>query len=195
MIYRKLIVLVSLLIGFVNIAFAGVGDLDTLNVRSQAPVKERMPVVAYKFNPKSLILPASLITVGAVGTAIDGMNDFHLFSRKDSVKQIHIDNYLEWGMLGWVFVCDLMGTEKHNWVDQLCLVVAGSRLYNNRHWVADVVAGAGFGILSVELSYLIYFPIRNAIARRINRNVKNCPIVAAPVFSSNMAGFYLTYQF
>ena len=50
------------------------------------------------------------------------MNDFHLFSRKDSVKQIHIDNYLEWGMLGWVFVCDLMGTEKHNWVDQLCLV-------------------------------------------------------------------------
>ena len=86
MIYRKLIVLVSLLIGFVNIAFAGVGDLDTLNVRSQAPVKERMPVVAYKFNPKSLILPASLITVGAVGTAIDGMNDFHLFSRKDSVK-------------------------------------------------------------------------------------------------------------
>ena len=65
--------------------------------------------------------------------------------------------------------------------------VAGSRLYNNRHWVADVVAGAGFGILSVELSYLIYFPIRNAIARRINRNVKNCPIVAAPVFSSNMA--------
>ena len=105
MIYRKLIVLASLLIGFVNIAFAGVGDLDTLNVRSQAPVKERMPVVAYKFNPKSLILPASLITVGAVGTAIDGMNDFHLFSRKDSVKQIHIDNYLEWGMLGWVVSC------------------------------------------------------------------------------------------
>jgi len=82
MIYRKLIVLASLLIGFVNIAFAGVGDLDTLNVRSQAPVKERMPVVAYKFNPKSLILPASLITVGAVGTAIDGMNDFHLFPER-----------------------------------------------------------------------------------------------------------------
>ena len=39
MIYRKLIVLASLLIGFVNIAFAGVADLDTLNVRSQAPVR------------------------------------------------------------------------------------------------------------------------------------------------------------
>ena len=142
MIYRKLIVLASLLIGFVNIAFAGVGDLDTLNVRSQAPVKERMPVVAYKFNPKSLILPASLITVGAVGTAIDGMNDFHLFSRKDSVKQIHIDNYLEWGMLGWVFVCDLMGKEKHNWVDQLCLVALaegmnGLMVHGLKNWVNE----------------------------------------------------------
>ena len=55
MIYRKLIVLASLLIGFVNIAFAGVGDLDTLNVRSQAPVKERMPVVAYKLDSSGLI--------------------------------------------------------------------------------------------------------------------------------------------
>lgn len=63
----------------------------------------RMSVVEYKFKPKSLILPASLITVGAIGTAIDGMNDFHLFSRKDSVKKIRIDDYMEWGMLGWVF--------------------------------------------------------------------------------------------
>ena len=83
----------------------------------------RMSVVEYKFKPKSLILPASLITVGAIGTAIDGMNDFHLFSRKDSVRKIRIDDYMEWGMLGWVFVCDLIGKEKHNWVDQLCLVV------------------------------------------------------------------------
>lgn len=71
----------------------------------------RMSVVEYKFTPKSLILPASLITVGAIGTAINGMNDFHLFSRKDSVKKIRIDDYMEWGMLGWVFVCDLMGKE------------------------------------------------------------------------------------
>lgn len=36
MIHRKLVVLASLLVGFVNIALAGVGDLDMLNVRSQA---------------------------------------------------------------------------------------------------------------------------------------------------------------
>ena len=82
-------------------------------------------IAEYKFQPKSLILPASLIAVGAVGTAVDGMNDFHLIHRKDSVNQIHIDDYMEWGMLGWVFICDLMGKEKHSWIDQLCLVGLG----------------------------------------------------------------------
>lgn len=53
-------------------------------------LKQKMPVIEYKFQPKHLILPASLITVGAVGTAIDGMNDFHLFSRKSEVKKIHV---------------------------------------------------------------------------------------------------------
>ena len=262
MIIRKAILPAVLLVCFINSVFAESLNIDSLQrVASKDAIKEKMSVVEYKFKPTSLILPASLITVGAVGTAIDGMNDFHLFSRKDSVKQIRVDNYLEWGMLGWVFVCDLLGKEKHNWVDQLCLValaeglngmmvhglkhwvnetrpdgsphsfpsghtsnaflgahmaykefkhsspvlaysgyaiaafVAGSRIYNNRHWVSDVVAGAGFGILSVELSYLIYFPVRNAIARKINRKNKDLPIVAAPVFSPDMAGLYFTYRF
>lgn len=223
-------------------------------------LKQKMPVIEYGFNPKHLVLPASLIAVGVVGTAIDGMNDFHLFSRKSDVKKIRVDDYLEWGMLGWVFACDLMGKEKHNWVDQLFLVamaegmnavmtralkysvnetrpdggpysfpsghtanaflgahmaykefkdssqvlaysgyaialfVAGSRLYNNRHWVADVVAGAGFGILSVELAYLTYFPIRNAIARKVNREAaKN--MVIAPTFNEQGGGVYFSYSF
>ncbi|KIO76422.1 hypothetical protein TH53_15265 [Pedobacter lusitanus] len=30
------------------------------------------------------------------------------------------------------------------------------RMYNNKHWLSDVVAGAGFGIASTKLAYLIY---------------------------------------
>jgi len=30
------------------------------------------------------------------------------------------------------------------------------RMYNNAHWLSDVVAGAGFGIASTKLAYLIY---------------------------------------
>lgn len=223
-------------------------------------LRQKMPVIEYKFHPKQLILPASLIAVGTVGTAIDGMNDFHLFSRKSDVKKIHADDYLEWGMLGWVFVCDLMGKEKHNWVDQLMLVtlaegmnaamtrtlkytvkeprpdgapysfpsghtanaflgahmaykefkdsspvlaysgyaialfVAGSRLYNNRHWVADVVAGAGFGILSVELAYWTYFPLRNAIARKVNSRAARSMVIV-PTVTDQGGGVYFSYSF
>lgn len=30
------------------------------------------------------------------------------------------------------------------------------RMYNNKHWLSDVVAGAGFGIASAKLAYIIY---------------------------------------
>lgn len=252
---RILLFIVALLM-IMNLPLAASADETALT----DTVPQKMPEVEYRFNPKHLILPASLIAVGAVGTAIDGMSDFHLFTRKEDVKKIHVDDYLEWGMLGWVFVCDLMGKEKHNWVDQLFLVtmaegmnavmtrtvkhtvnetrpdgrpysfpsghtanaflgahiaykefkdsspvlaysgyalalfVAGSRIYNNRHWVADVIAGAGFGILSVELSYLAYFPLRNAIARKINRKAAQ-NMVIAPTFNEQGGGVYFSYSF
>ena len=75
----------------------------------------------------------------------------------------------------------------------LATFVACSRLYNNRHWVADVVAGAGFGILSVELAYLTYFPIRNAIARKINMK-GNDRLVVAPTLVL-MGRPYLSWKF
>ena len=34
------------------------------------------------------------------------------------------------------------------------------RIYNNKHWVSDVIAGAGFGILSTKLAYWIYPSIK-----------------------------------
>ena len=37
------------------------------------------------------------------------------------------------------------------------------RLYNREHWFSDVVAGAGFGILSTKAAYLIYPHIRNSL--------------------------------
>lgn len=39
------------------------------------------------------------------------------------------------------------------------IVAAGTgffRMYNNRHWLTDVIAGAGIGILSVQAAYWLY---------------------------------------
>lgn len=232
-------------------------DAETV---SRDSVIERMRIVPYSFQAKQLVLPASLIAVGTVGSLIDGWDDFHLLSRKESVNKIRIDDYMEWGMFGWVFVCDVFAKEKHHVVDQFFLLalaegfnagmihglkntvekrrpdgrpfsfpsghtanaflgahlafkefkdsapalaysgyvmaagVGALRIYNNRHWVSDVLAGAGIGILAVELSYLTYFPIRNALARGINsRAAKN--LVVAPSLSPYGGGVYLSFNF
>lgn len=46
------------------------------------------------------------------------------------------------------------------WIGVAGYAIAAStgffRMYNNRHWLTDVVAGAGIGILSVEAAYWLY---------------------------------------
>ncbi|MCX2480960.1 phosphatase PAP2 family protein [Pedobacter sp. MC2016-15] len=37
------------------------------------------------------------------------------------------------------------------------------RMYNNKHWVSDVVAGAGIGIASTKIAYLIYPHLRKLV--------------------------------
>lgn len=42
----------------------------------------------------------------------------------------------------------------------------GLRVMNNRHWLSDVVAGAGFGILSVKISYWVYYKVKKKISAK-----------------------------
>ncbi|MGN0214024.1 MAG: phosphatase PAP2 family protein [Muribaculaceae bacterium] len=58
-------------------------------------------------------------------------------------------------------------------------VAAGTgffRMYNNRHWLTDVLAGAGIGILSVEAAYWLYPTITKALfPKRYNKNILLSP--------------------
>jgi membrane-associated phospholipid phosphatase len=64
------------------------------------------------------------------------------------------------------------------------------RVYNNRHWVSDVVAGAGFGILSTKLAYWIYPTIKRKL-------FKNKPINAMlmPYYQGGSGGVAFVYNF
>lgn len=42
------------------------------------------------------------------------------------------------------------------------------RLYNNKHWLGDIVAGAGFGILATRAAYWLYPAIKKKLFRRKN---------------------------
>ncbi len=46
------------------------------------------------------------------------------------------------------------------------VVVGYFRMYNNKHWFSDVVAGAGVGILSTEAAYLLYPKVRKLFTKK-----------------------------
>jgi membrane-associated phospholipid phosphatase len=64
------------------------------------------------------------------------------------------------------------------------------RVYNNRHWVSDVVAGAGFGILSTKLAYWIYPTIKKKFFKNKPMNA-----VIIPYYQSGSGGVAFVYNF
>lgn len=44
------------------------------------------------------------------------------------------------------------------------------RIYNNRHWVGDVFFGAGLGMLSTKLAYLLYPAIQKNLSSKKNKS-------------------------
>ena len=64
------------------------------------------------------------------------------------------------------------------------------RVTNQRHWVSDVIAGAGIGILSVEMGYRLLPVFKRAFNMKSNKW-----FVAMPSASKNSYGAVLAYTF
>lgn len=64
------------------------------------------------------------------------------------------------------------------------------RLYNNKHWFSDVVAGAGFGIASTKISYLMYPYIKSLFMLKKTSN-----LVLMPIYGLEYKGLSLSSRF
>lgn len=53
----------------------------------------------------------------------------------------------------------------------LASTVGALRVMNNKHWLSDVMAGAGIGILSVRMTYLIYPWVFRKVTKRPARGL------------------------
>jgi membrane-associated phospholipid phosphatase len=80
------------------------------------------------------------------------------------------------------------------WIGIGGYAVAGAtgvlRLYNNKHYLGDVVAGAGLGILSTKIAYTVY-PF---VARHLFKNY-SFKTVAVPAYIQGSPGFSLVHHF
>jgi membrane-associated phospholipid phosphatase len=78
---------------------------------------------------------------------------------------------------------------KHPWIAVSGYVMAtgvgAMRMLNNKHWLPDVLAGAGIGILSVNLAYLTHQNKWPFWKKKMN---------VMPTYSGNSVGLYMNYQ-
>ncbi len=65
------------------------------------------------------------------------------------------------------------------------------RMYNNRHWLTDVVAGAGIGILSTKAAYWLY----PRINKLFNPKESNTRTSFIPYYDGKTVGFGLVSNF
>lgn len=76
------------------------------------------------------------------------------------------------------------------------LVATGTglfRIYNDRHWLTDVAAGAGIGILSTKIAYWINPFINEKIFR--NKKAKHINSLAYPYYNGNQIGLNVSFNF
>ena len=67
------------------------------------------------------------------------------------------------------------------------------RMLNNEHWMSDVLVGAGIGILTTKVSYLLYPLVKNCLGSRSKqKGASNLTLV--PYVSPNNYGIFLQYQ-
>ncbi len=70
-----------------------------------------------------------------------------------------------------------------------------ARVAHNEHWVTDVIAGAGVGILSSQVAYWVYPWIQEKIVHKIFKPKKEMALVGLPYCTGEGAGISLAMRF
>ena len=145
------------------------------------------------FKDKTIILTTSYLLMGL---AVNAFKKTASVERPDGTSF----NSFPSGHTATAFVgAELMMQEFKNesiWYGISGYVVATGtgvfRMYNNRHWLTDVVAGAGIGILSAKAGYWL-FPYVSKIFKS-NKN-KKTQTVFVPNYNGKQIGFGLVSKF
>ena len=69
------------------------------------------------------------------------------------------------------------------------------RMMNNKHWMSDVLVGAGIGILATKAMYLLYPSIKSGVAGKRANNENNSRLSLIPYYETDHFGIYMHYQF
>jgi membrane-associated phospholipid phosphatase len=69
------------------------------------------------------------------------------------------------------------------------------RMMNNKHWMSDVLVGAGIGILATKAMYLLYPYLGSGVAAKRDDNGNNSRFSLIPYYESDHFGVFMHYHF
>lgn len=128
------------------------------------------------------MLLSDMFTVTAMGLTVDGLKRTTQVTRPDGTNRHSFPS----GHTATAFMTATMLTKEYGhlspWVGvgaySLATATGLMRVANNKHWISDVMVGAGIGILSTELGYWL----ADLIMKDKGLNVKDSPEMYAALF-------------
>ncbi len=130
----------------------------------------------HDFWDRSVILATSLAVMGA---SVEGIKLLTHIQRPDGTTF----NSFPSGHTATAFACAEFLYQEYKdvsvWYGIAGYTIAAGtgflRMYNNRHWFTDVVAGAGFGILSTRLAYWAFPKVSRLVYKTLKLKVSIVP--------------------
>lgn len=160
---------------------AGYVGLDLVGVKAHHPLKDRLFITATSFLAMSAM-------VGGLKWAIDEPRPDNP-SEHDAFPSGHTAR----AFMGAELVRREYGLYPALGAYSVAGVVAFMRLYNNRHWANDVLAGAGIGILSANIGYWL-MPLHRRLFRT-ERWGRRRPIFARATARNPVIAIVPTYDY
>lgn len=207
----------ALFMGYGVLAVRNIGTLNQLDISTRAELKEDHPKFAAhidnyaQFSPAVAVFGLNMIGINGKHNLLDasmiystsvGITTLSTQLVKQKQHRLRPDgsayNSFPSGHTATAFAAAEFLRQEYKdispWYGYAGYFVAtatGSlRMYNNRHWFSDVVAGAGFGMASTKLSYLIYSYIKRKIPVK-----KGAGLSFSPYFQNESKGFVIHKQF
>lgn len=139
--------------------------LEFIGAKAKHTLKERLIVTATSYLAMGIMVNGIKLTVNEKRPDSSASNSFP-------------SGHTATAFMGAELVRGEYGTGYAVGAYSIAIGVAFLRLYNNRHWLNDVIAGAGVGILSARIGYWL-LPMNQ---RLFHLKKKDAPIISACPF-------------
>ena len=157
-------------------------SLDFMGIKSKNSLKNRALVLATSTILMGITVKAIKSATGELRPDGSTYNSFpsghtaNSFLGAELLFQEYKDQSLLYGISGYAIATS----------------VGALRMYHNRHWFNDVVAGAGIGILSTKAAYWLLPTVNKLFSNKV---ISSNNTVLIPFYDGKSTGFGLVSQF